>query len=129
MSILAIKRLAVVLLAFCGVLFVGSGFLFWSYGYLSLRVAFADDQTQIFDEMRTQALQSTAPPDIARSLEYVVNYYASGTKQLAGSELDRVVERHHTAVVRDIIEHLRRTTGQDLGESPEPWIQKYSARR
>jgi len=128
MSIQTLKRLALVLGVLCAVLFVGSGFVFWSYGWLYVRAALADEQTQIFDEMRTQALQSTAPPDIASALEYVVIYYPSGTKQRAGSKLDRVVERHRTAVVRDIVAHLRRTTGQDLGESPETWIQKYAQR-
>ncbi len=128
MSNPALKRLVIVLGALCAVLFVCSGFLFWSYGYLHLQAAFADAQTQIFDEMRTQALQSSAPPDIAGSLEYVVTYYPSGSKQRAGSKLDRVVERHRTAVVRDIVAHLRSSTGQDLGESPEPWIQKYARR-
>jgi hypothetical protein len=124
----AFKRIAVVLGVFCAVLFVGSGFVFWNYGWLHLQAAFADEQTQIFDEMRTQALQSTAPPDIAGSLGYVVNYYPSGSKQRTGSKLDRVVERHRTTVVREIIAHLRLTTGDDLGESPEVWIQKYSRR-
>lgn len=128
MSIPALKRLAVVLGVFCAVLFVGSGFLLWSHGWLHFQAAFADEQTQIFDQMRTQALQSTSPPDIAGSLEYAVFYYPSGSKQQAGSRLDRVVERHRMAVVRDIVAHLRRTTGQDLGESPEPWIQKYAQR-
>jgi len=128
MSISTLKRLAVVLGVFCAVLFVGSGFLFWSYNYLYLQAAFADEQTQIFDEMRMRALQSTVPPDIAGSLEYVVIYYPSGSKQRAGSKLDRVVERHRTTVVRDIVAHLRHTTGQDLGDSPEPWIQKYAQR-
>lgn len=128
MSIPALKRLTVALGVFCVVLFVGSGFLFWSYGWLHVQAAFADEQTHIFDEMRTRALQSTSPPDIAGSLEYAVFYYPSGSKQRTGSRLDRVVERHRTAVVRDIVAHLRRTTGQDLGESPEPWIQKYAQR-
>ena len=128
MSIPALKRLALLLGVLCVVLFVGSGFLFWSYGWLHVQAAFADDQTQIFDEMRTRALQSTSPPDIAGSLQYAAFYYPSGSKQRAGSQLDRVVERHRTAVVRDIVAHLRRTTGQDLGESPEPWIQKYAQR-
>jgi hypothetical protein len=61
-------------------------------------------------------------------LRYVISYYPSGSKQRTGSKLDRVVERHRTAVVRDIVAHLRRTTGQDLGEGPEPWIQKYAQR-
>ena len=128
MSISALKRLAIALGVFCAVLFVGSGFLFWSYGWLHVQAAFADEQTHIFDEMRTRALQSTSPPDIAGSLEYVVIYYPSGSKQRAGSKLDRVVERHRAAVVRDIVAHLRHTTGQDLGERPEPWIQKYAQR-
>ena len=122
------RRVAIVLGVFCAVLLVGSGFLLWIHGSLHLRTAFADEQTQIFDDMRMRALQSTAAPDIAGSLEYVVFYYPSGSKQRAGSKLDRVVERHRTAVVRDIVAHLRRTTGQDLGDGPEPWIQKYAHR-
>jgi hypothetical protein len=125
MSISGFKRLAIVLGVFCAVLLVASGFLYWCYGWLHIQTAMADDQTHIFDDMRTQALQSAAPHDISRSLEYVVFYYPSGTKQKTGSRLDRVVERHRTAVVREIIAHLRRTTGQDLGDNPEPWIQKY----
>lgn len=128
MSIPALKRLTVALGVLCVVLFVGSGFLFWSFGWLHVQAAFADEQTKIFDEIRTRALQSTSPADIAGSLEYAAFYCPSGSKQTAGSRLDRVVERHRTAVVRDIVAHLRRTTGQDLGDSPEPWIQKYEQR-
>jgi hypothetical protein len=54
---------------------------------LSLRVAFADDQIQIFDEMRTKALRSS-PSEAVNHLEYVVSYYPSGTKQISGSRLD-----------------------------------------
>ena len=126
MSIPALKRLAAVLGVLCAVLFVASSFLFWSYGWLSVQAAFADEQTEIFDDMRVRALQSIAPPDIASHLDYAVRYYPSGTKQPAGSRLDRVVERHRSAVVRDIIAHLRRRTGEDLGDKPEPWIQKYA---
>jgi len=109
----------------CGVLLVGCGYLIWSYGLLSLQAGFADEQTRGFESQRARALQSTAPPEIAGCLKTVVFHYVSGTKQRTGSPLDGVVERHRTAVVRDIIAHLRRTTGQDLGESPEPWIKKY----
>ena len=126
MSIPALKRLAVALCVLCAVLLMGSGFLSWRLGWLSVQAAFADEQTKIFDDMRTRALQSTAPPDIASHLEYAVRYYPSGTKQRVGSRLDRVVERHRSAVMRDIIGHLRRTTAQDLGDNPEAWIQKYA---
>jgi hypothetical protein len=49
-----------------------------------------------------------------------------GSKQEFGSQLDRMVERERTLAVRDIISYLRTKTGQDLGENPEPWIQKYA---
>jgi hypothetical protein len=37
-----------------------------------------------------------------------------------------MVERERALAVRDIISHLRAKTGQDLGENPETWIQKYT---
>ena len=95
---------------------------------MQLRTAFADEQTRIFDDMRTRALQSAVPTDIAAYLGYVVSYYPSGTKQPAGSRLDRVVERYRTIVVRDVVAHLRRSTGEDLVGDPEPWIQGYGKR-
>lgn len=128
MNIPVLKRFTIALGVLFAVLLVGSGYLLWRYGHLQLQAAFAEEQTRIFEEMRTQALQSAAPHSIAGSLEYVVTYYPSGTKQSVESRLDRVVERHRTAAVRDIIAHLRRTTGEDLGEAPEPWIQKYGRR-
>ena len=126
MSIPTLKRLAVVLGVFCVGLSVGGVFLLRSSVSLKLEAAFADEQTEVFDAMRTRALSSAVPDDIADSLSYVVSYYPSGSKQGEGTALDHVVERHRQAVVRDIVAHLRRTTGLDLGESPEPWILKYA---
>ena len=125
MSIPSYKRLTIVLGIVCAGLLVLYGCLFWSYGWLKIRVAFASEQTQVFEEMRTQALQSDAA-GAAGCLEYVVGYYPSGSKQKAGSRLDRMVERERALAVRDILAYLRTKTGQDLGESPEAWIQKYA---
>ena len=108
-------------------LLVLCGCLFWSHGWLTVRVAWASEQTKILAEMRTQALQNDAA-GAAGCLEYVVGYYPSGTKQEVGSRLDRMVERERTLAVRDIVAYLRTKTGQDLGESPEVWIQKYAKR-
>jgi len=121
------KRLTIVLGVLCVSLLVAAGYLFWSYGLLKIRVAFASEQTQIFDEMRTKALQSDATA-AAGFLEYVVRYYPSGSKQETGSRLDRIVERERTLAERDIIAHLRTKTGEDLGADPEAWIQKYAQR-
>lgn len=100
-------------------------FLFWSYGSLKIRVAFASEQIKIFDEMRTRALTSD-PAGAAGCLDYVVGYYPSGSKQETGSRLDRLVEHERTLAARDIVAYLRTKTGEDLGESPGAWIRKYA---
>ena len=92
---------------------------------MKIQVAFASEKAQIFDDMRRQALQSDAA-GAAGCLAYVVNYYPSGSKQETGSRLDRMVERERGLAERDIIAYLRTKTGQNLGESPEPWITKYA---
>ena len=125
MSITSYKRLTIALGVVCVGLLVLCGFLFWSHGSLTIRLALASEQTKIFDEMRTQALQSDAA-GAAGCLEYVVGYYPSGSKQERGSRLDRIVERERTLAARDIVAYLRTKTGEDLGASPEAWIQKYA---
>lgn len=98
--------------------------LFWTYGWLNIRVAWANEQTKIFDATRTQALQSD-PAHAAGCLDYVVGYYPSGSKQVTGSRLDQMVERDPSLAARDIIAYLRDMTDEDLETSPEAWIQKY----
>jgi len=95
------------------------------YFPLFLRVTFADDQTHIFDEMRTKALASDTT-EAAQCLEYVVRYYPSGTKQVTASFLDRIVERSRARATADIIAYLRSRVPVDLGPAPEPWIQQYA---
>jgi hypothetical protein len=127
MSIPGYKRLTIALGVICVGFIVVYGCLFWSYGWLKIRVAFASEQTRIFEVMRTRALQSDAA-GAAGCLEYVVSYYPSGSKQETGSRLDRMVERERAVAVRDIVGHLRTKTGEDWGELPEAWIQKYAKR-
>lgn len=93
----------------------------------SLRLSFASDQTQIFYEMATEAKQALAqePPNIRSalgSLEYIVKYYPSGTKQTAGSTLDIIVERSRSLAEASIIERLRAETGKDFGPKAEDWL-------
>ena len=81
----------------------------------------------VFDEMRTKALQSDVE-GAAGCLDYVVGYYPSGSKQDTGSRFDRMVERERTLAAREIVAHLRRKIGEDLGDSPAAWIAKYAKR-
>ena len=109
-----------VVVAIC-LLVVLAGTLTYKLGSLSIRLAFADDQTEIFEEMREKAI-SADPYDAAQYLEYAVNYYPSRTKQDSGSRLDPMVERARRSAIREIIAHLRTTTGKDLGDDPQVWI-------
>ncbi len=109
----------------CAGLLLLCGCLFWSYGWLKIRVAFASEQTEIFDEMRARALQSD-PAGAAGCLKYIVGDHPSGSKQETGSRLNSIVERERTLAVRDIVAYLQTKTGENLGESPTAWIQKYA---
>jgi hypothetical protein len=90
----------------------------------TLRLAFADEQTQIFEDMRIQASQAE-PPKAVEFLDYAVSYYPSGSKQVPGSRCDRIVERARRSAVREIIADLRARTGQDLGDDPQRWVEHF----
>ncbi len=127
MNLVGYKRVTVVLGVMCLGLVILTIALFLDYAPMKLRLAFASEQTQIFEEMRTKALKSGVA-EAAGCLEYVANYYPSGTKQVNGSRLDRMVERERAAAVRDIIGYLRKQTGSDMGDAPEAWVEKYGHR-
>jgi hypothetical protein len=104
-------------------------FLIWAvwasidHTILKIRAAMASEQTSIFAQMRADALAG----DVARAVEcldYTVHYYPSGTKQIPGSSLDLMVERARSEAAAAIIDHLRRVTGLDLGDEPQPWIEQ-----
>jgi hypothetical protein len=106
------------------VLIVLLGVLLVNHFMLHIRVAFADDQTMIFEAMREKAIQADLPEAVG-CLEYALWYYPSGTKQVKGSLLDQVVERARQAAVREIIAYLRAKSGQDLGNDPQDWIKRF----
>jgi hypothetical protein len=91
---------------------------------LRLRVEFARDQMAILEDMRDQALKAE-PKQAVGCLKYAVVYYPSGTKQTSGSALDHMVEQTRAEMIRQIIADLREKTGDDLGNDPQRWIDKY----
>ena len=97
---------------------------------MSVQLAFADEQTEIFAEMVEKATEAAKrePPDIEAAvgvLSYAHCYYPSGTKQITGSRLDRAVEWSRAHTERQMIEMLRAATGMDLGTDPKAWIRAY----
>jgi hypothetical protein len=125
MTLTQYKRLTIALVVVVVLSLALHVVLFWKYFQQSIEVVFASEQTEIFEEMRARALRSN-PTEAASSLEYAVKYYPSGSKQRTGSRLDKMVERDRTRAIRDIIEHLRQKTGQDLGEDAEKWIERFA---
>ena len=99
---------------------------YWDYGSLRVRVLLAEDQTSVFDEMTRTDRATETPEEICEALAYVVSYYPTGTKQLSDSPLDAIVERARLSAVRELISRLRVVTGQDLGDDPGPWIERWT---
>ena len=100
------------------------------HAILSIHIAFADDQTRVFEEMvdRASAALSTSPPDVTTaigSLKYLHYHYPSGTKQVVGSRLEQIVERSRHIAEKRIMDMLRVATGDDLGDDPEAWLERY----
>ena len=108
----------VLLAALCGKLFV-------DYAALNISTSLARGQIQTFDDMRDRALNSDVT-ESANCLRYAAHYYQSGTKQTTGSTLDWIVERQRGEAVQAIIAHLRAKSGENLGDDPEKWVEKYA---
>lgn len=122
MSIGGWKSLAFIFGVFSVVLLIGCGWLLVENVELSLRASFADDQTQIFQQMCDEALKSDDPHQVAGYLNDVVNYYPSGTKQRSGSHLDLLVERHRAESKAVIVRRLRELKVKDLVNDPESQV-------
>ncbi len=126
MHMSCLRVIGYVIVFFCVICTLIFGILLSMSDWLPFRAIFVDEQTRSFESQREFAVRSSSPEEIVGALANVVGYYPSGTKQTAGSRLDRIVERQRASAIREIIAHLRKHTDQNLGDLPEPWIQKYT---
>ncbi len=62
---------------------------------------------------------------LAMRLQFLMGYYESRSNMLAGSRLQRMVRRNYEQAVTNVLDTLRRETGEDLGSDPHAWIKKY----
>jgi hypothetical protein len=93
-----------------------------------IRLTLATSLAATIEQARIDALASE-PTEAADGLRYIVGHYPSGTLQLRGSRLDRLVELQRAAAIREIIAHLRDTTQENLRDDPGPWISKFATKR
>ena len=111
----------------CAITVVVFGLFVWfvvKHAILVWRMAHAETLTAHIEELREKAIQAS-PAEAAQELEIIIGFYPSGTVQVEGSPLDRMVERVRRSAIREIIAHLRAVTKEDLGDDPWPWVARY----
>lgn len=86
---------------------------------------YAELQTNLFAECKTQALDCDEPHAITCLLSVTLQDYP-GVTRIIGSPLEKVVQASRQQTIVELIAHLRNVTGLDLGELPEPWIELYA---
>jgi hypothetical protein len=98
-------------------------------GYFAIKSANHQDEEQgawseirDYGKWRDAALQSE-PEGAAWMLQIITTSPRRTTN--SPSPLVRIIERERERDVRDVIEYLRRKTGEDLGDDPAKWIEKY----
>jgi hypothetical protein len=99
---MATSKINNVLLGTSLILLITSGVFLTKFLALSFRVGMAKEQIEIFNLMREKSLSITDPEQIEANIEYVENYYPSGTKQTEGSFLDSIVESSRKATIREM---------------------------
>jgi hypothetical protein len=95
--------------------------LSWNYVSLRVQVALASEQCAVFEQMKDRARQGSLQEAI-QCMNYVLNYYPSGTKQNSGSQLDSIVERARKQALTSIINDCRARHAVDFGDDPHKWI-------
>jgi hypothetical protein len=115
------RRKRIIMIAAFVILGITVAWLLYRLGVSILESAFAEEQVRIFYTMRDQA-RSSSPREAVDDLEYVLNYYPSGTKQTRESRLDRLVESVRTNVCSEIMADLKGRTGQQIN-TPAGWIE------
>lgn len=73
----------------------------WKFLDLRMRAALAEEQIRYFSEVVEQAAADPGT-NIQLYVEGINNYYPSGSKQKAGSQLDAIVERCRTKAMEEI---------------------------
>jgi hypothetical protein len=100
-----------------GCLLIVAGGLAYQVVELRVQLRLANEQVKIFDSMRLKAI-AASPKEAAECLQYVQNYYPSGSRLVTGSQLDEVVESLRASVMREILCELRSRTAVDVGAAP-----------
>jgi hypothetical protein len=111
------------------VVVVMAALLIWSVAEnlrFQIQTVLADGHAMMIEEMRDAALESTNVTAVADSLRRVSRFYASPKADTNRSPAERLLRRVRSGSEREIIAHLRRLTGKDIGDTPARWIEAYA---
>ena len=75
------------------------------------------------DKCRDWALHA----DIPKAVEYLDTLDQSPPREwtVRIGNRGRVIELERASAIREVIAYLRKKTGEDLGDDPKKWIEKY----
>ena len=121
MSIIGYKRLVILLI---GLTVVLAGFIC----YLGFERSFEQLEIKaiwnvIADFERTRKLLGKMEINDCAAFLDITAHLNSNAKN---RQLKLILEQEKALMINDIIQELRRKTGDDLGSDPEKWIDKYS---
>ena len=127
MSITSYKRLTV-LLAVGIILLLG---LVWRLNF-KLHMALLDAkeseqstwvEVRDIDKCRDWALHA----ELTKAVEYLDMLDQSPPREFTAriGNRGRVIEIERASAIREVITYLRKKTGEDLGDDPQKWIEKY----
>ena len=80
----------------------------------------AQDRVELIDTLRDNAVRVEARAAVG-DLDAIIQIPPKQNTNFYGM----AVQHARTNAVRDIIEYLRKRTGDDLGDDPQKWIKKY----
>lgn len=115
-------------LSVAAVVFVALAAWGWARATMNeVRSMLADGHTQMLEEARDAALVSSNITEVADTLRWVGRFYRP-PEPPDGPErhIYNLMERVRAGYQRDIMEHLRRLTGDQSSDDPKAWIDKYA---
>ncbi|MGC3956464.1 MAG: hypothetical protein QM813_00350 [Verrucomicrobiota bacterium] len=93
-----------------------------------IHATLADGWTEMLQEGRDAALVNTNITEVADTLRWLGRFYRPPQPPSSGIERHHynLMERVRVGYQQDIVIHLRQLTGDQLGDDPKPWIEKYA---
>lgn len=123
------KKVLVVCLSVAAVILAVLAAWGWARASMNeLHATLADGWTEMLQEGRDAALQSTNVTEIAGTLRWVGRFYRPPEPPASGIERHHynLMERIRVGYQQDIVLHLRQLTGDQLADDPKLWIDKYA---